>query len=142
MRIVAILILVAVAASTAAAIWWLRQPQTAATSNNGGRLAHQVDVIVPALSEMAQAGQETFTAKCQMCHGANASGGPGGPPLVHIIYEPSHHGDGAFLAAIRAGVRQHHWRFGNMPPVPGVTDEQIPQIIAYIRELQRANGIE
>jgi mono/diheme cytochrome c family protein len=106
-----------------------------------GALPHQVSVEVPTLTASAQAGEQVFRKNCVVCHGANASGGPGGPPLVHIIYEPSHHGDGSFVAAVRAGVRQHHWQFGNMPAVPGVSDEEILQIIAYVRELQRANGI-
>jgi len=39
------------------------------------------------------------------------------------------------------GVRGHHWPFGDMPPVEGVTRGDVTMIIAYIRELQRANGI-
>ena len=65
-----------------------------------------------------------------------------GPPLVHIIYEPNHHADVAFLLAARNGVQAHHWRFGDMPPVPGVTDEIVLEIVGYIRWLQRQVGIE
>ena len=64
------------------------------------------------------------------------------PPLVHIIYEPGHHGDESFQRAVALGVRAHHWRFGNMAPVEGLTREDVALIVAYIRELQRANGIE
>ena len=64
-----------------------------------------------------------------------------GPPLVHVIYEPSHHGDAAFVLAVRPGVRAHHWPFGNMLPVEGVSDRAVADIIAYVRALQRANGI-
>lgn len=139
MRAVAIVILVITLVGIGGAIWWLEQdePQTA----TGDRLPHQVDVEMPALSAAAQAGAKVFSANCQICHGVNASGGPGGPPLIHKIYEPSHHGDGAFVAAVKVGVREHHWNFGNMPPVPGIGDAQIGQIISYVRELQRANGI-
>jgi mono/diheme cytochrome c family protein len=42
---------------------------------------------------------------------------------------------------VRHGVRQHHWPFGDMPAQPQVTDEQLAQIIRYVRELQAANGI-
>jgi len=80
--------------------------------------------------------------KCAACHGANAAGQDGvAPPLVHVIYEPSHHGDEAFQRAAELGVRGHHWPFGNMPPVEGVTRADVTMITAYIRELQRANGI-
>ena len=43
--------------------------------------------------------------------------------------------------AAKQGVQQHHWPFGNMPPVEGITDAEIAVITAYIRAVQRANGI-
>lgn len=100
-----------------------------------------VAVAVPDLSENARSGERTFNANCVLCHGPNASGTGLGPPLVHKIYEPGHHQDFTIQSAVRNGVPSHHWPFGNMPPVPAVSDEDIPNIICYIRELQRANGI-
>lgn len=101
-----------------------------------------VEVTVPELTGAALIGEQIFNAKCAACHGENAAGVEGaGPPLVHIIYEPSHHGDMAFMLAPRRGVQAHHWRFGNMAPVEGLTDGDIKQIITYVRTLQRANGI-
>ena len=88
-------------------------------------------------------GQRVFNAVCAACHGDNAAGKMGsGPPLVHKIYEPSHHGDMAFLLAVQNGVRAHHWRFGNMPPQDGLTRADVMAVVAYVRELQQANGIE
>ena len=98
-------------------------------------------VTVPDLSENGRAGERTFNANCALCHGPNASGTGLGPPLVHKIYEPGHHQDFTIQSAVRNGVPAHHWPFGNMPPVPAVAEEDIPNIICYIRELQRANGI-
>lgn len=98
-------------------------------------------VIVPALSEPAQAGQTAFNANCALCHGANAVGTNLGPPLVHKIYEPGHHQDFAFRNAVQNGVQSHHWQFGNMPPAPQVSEADVERIICYVRELQRANGI-
>ena len=98
-------------------------------------------VIVPALSDSAQAGQTAFNANCALCHGANAAGTNLGPPLVHKIYEPSHHQDFAFRNAVQNGVQSHHWQFGNMPPAPQVSEADVERIICYVRELQRANGI-
>ena len=99
------------------------------------------EIIVPQLSSAAQMGQVAFDNNCAGCHGAKAAGSDKGPPLIHKIYEPSHHGDFAFLAAAKNGVRAHHWRFGDMQPVPGVTDKQVEWIVRYVREMQRANGI-
>jgi mono/diheme cytochrome c family protein len=98
-------------------------------------------VRVPDLSATARKGKVAFDAVCAQCHGANGAGSDKGPPLVHPIYNPGHHGDMAFFLAAKNGVRRHHWKFGDMPPQPQVKEEQIAEIVAYIRELQRANGI-
>lgn len=90
--------------------------------------------------ELAQ-GKTLFAQNCSVCHGPAGDGTTQGPPLVDIIYEPNHHADAAFILAARNGVRAHHWRFGDMPPVPGVTDEIVLEIVGYIRWLQRQVGI-
>jgi mono/diheme cytochrome c family protein len=95
----------------------------------------------PEFSPEAWQGGALFMGKCASCHGAFAQGTDKGPPLVHKIYEPGHHSDEAFILAIRRGSRQYHWSFGDMPPVEGDADSDIPPIILYVRELQRANGI-
>ncbi|MEP2030613.1 MAG: cytochrome c [Paracoccaceae bacterium] len=102
-----------------------------------------VEIIVPdTLSANARVGKVVFEAKCVDCHGFNAIGKADvAPPLVHKIYEPSHHADESFQRAVTLGVRQHHWQFGNMPSVEGLTRGDMTMIIAYVRELQRANGI-
>lgn len=109
---------------------------------NGAQGAALVAVSVPELSPTAMQGQEVFEANCAACHGVNAAGQDGvAPPLVHIIYEPNHHGDASFYRAVQQGVRAHHWRFGNMPPLEGVSEQEVASIITYVRELQRANDI-
>ena len=102
-----------------------------------------VEIVLPAtFSEDAGRGKRMFDTYCAACHGSHAAGRKGtAPPLVHVIYEPSHHGDEAFQRAVAVGVRQHHWGFGNMAPVDGLTRRHVARIVAYIRELQRANGI-
>lgn len=86
-------------------------------------------------------GEVKFNAHCAQCHGPRGRGTDQGPPLVHKIYEPSHHGDGAFYHAAANGVRAHHWNFGNMPKIPEVTKEDVGHIIQYVRWLQRQVGI-
>ncbi|MEC8582672.1 MAG: cytochrome c [Pseudomonadota bacterium] len=94
------------------------------------------------LSQQAALGKNIFEAKCSECHGENAAGQNGvAPPLVHKIYEPSHHSDMAFVLAAQNGVRAHHWNFGNMPKIEGLTQGDVKMVAAYVRELQRANGI-
>ena len=131
------------AGSVGYAIWPAVSQTTtadAAINTQNGILA---TVMLPeTLSQNAQIGKLGFAAKCAACHGVNAAGQDGvAPPLVHIIYEPNHHGDEAFQRAVAVGVQGHHWPFGNMPPVAGINRADVTMIIAYIRELQRANGI-
>ncbi|MEH6522079.1 c-type cytochrome [Sulfitobacter sp.] len=143
MRKVAALIAVLVAASVAYTYWPTAEQSTAIPAQSGAPGAAIVDVMVPeTLSQNAQIGQKAFEGNCAACHGINAVGQDGvAPPLVHKIYEPSHHGDESFQRAAAQGVQAHHWRFGNMPAVEGITRGEVTLIIAYIRELQRANGI-
>jgi mono/diheme cytochrome c family protein len=106
--------------------------------------AGMVKVALPEnLTEEAVIGKRAFDAACASCHGANAAGQDGvAPPLVHKIYEPSHHGDATFHRAAQQGVKAHHWSFGDMPPVEGLTQSDVDAIVAYVRELQRHNGIK
>lgn len=87
-------------------------------------------------------GLEIYESNCAACHGIALGGVKGaGPPFIHSYYSPGHHSDTAFYRAIAQGVVAHHWQFGNMPPVPSLNREQSTDVIAYIRMVQRANGI-
>jgi len=88
-----------------------------------------------------QLGEGKFTALCARCHGPQGSGTTQGPPLVHKIYEPNHHGDAAFQRAALNGVRAHHWQFGDMPKIEGATSADVDEIVKYVRWLQRQAGI-
>lgn len=115
-------------------------PSVQVTSGEAG--APLAIVNVPELSATAELGKVAYEENCASCHGVNAAGQDGvAPPLVHKIYEPNHHGDASFLLAAKNGVRAHHWRFGNMPQIKGVTDQDLDNIVVYVRALQRENGI-
>ena len=88
-----------------------------------------------------QRGEELYDTACAVCHGEAGLGTQQGPPLVHIVYEPGHHADAAFLLAAQRGVRAHHWSFGDMPPQPAVTRDEVEAITGYIRFLQREAGV-
>ena len=87
-------------------------------------------------------GRALYGQACAVCHGPTLEGTNVGPPFLHDYYRPNHHADIAFMFAVRRGVIAHHWSFGNMPPVEGLTDEQVLAIIAFIREEQRAAGFD
>ena len=89
----------------------------------------------------ALTGEELFGANCSVCHGVNAAGTNQGPPLVDGTYHPGHHPDFSIRNAITKGVKQHHWFFGDMPPVAGVSPDDVEKIICHIRDTQLANGL-
>lgn len=115
-------------------------PDLAAGAKPGEAMAQ---VVVPALEGDAAAGAVLFTENCAVCHGANAAGQQGvAPPLVHKVYRNRSHADYSFVLAVQNGVRAHHWGFGNMPKIEGLTQDEVLLIAAYVRALQEANGIE
>lgn len=120
----------------AVAAWalWPRHGHKTQTAGNAGATGSVASV-------KGTRGEVLFNQRCAVCHGRNAAGSAQGPPLVHRIYEPGHHSDMSFLLAVRRGVRAHHWRFGNMAPVPGLSEAEVKDIIGYVRALQRAKGI-
>lgn len=87
------------------------------------------------------AGRALYADNCASCHGADLRGTDMGPPHLHQVYEPGHHADASFRLAVQRGVQPHHWDFGPMPPVEGLSDAEVDDIIAYVRQEQRAAGI-
>jgi mono/diheme cytochrome c family protein len=101
----------------------------------------QVPKPSPGLMPNLVVGKKLFETHCAACHGAALQGSDKGPPLLHRIYEPSHHADIAFQLAVKNGVRAHHWQFGDMAPVQQVTPDDVAHITAYVRAEQRKVGI-
>ena len=105
-------------------------------------LAVRLDSIASTAPDEYADGKRSYEMWCAVCHGPAAGGSTTGPPLVHPVYRPAHHADAAFYIGIRNGVVQHHFRFGPMPALPGVSDEEAREVVAYVRWLQRSMGIE
>lgn len=95
----------------------------------------------PEMTPRLQLGVMNYGAYCASCHGKTGGGSDKGPTFIHRVYHPGHHGDGAFFTAPKKGTRAHHWKFGDMKPVEGVTDAQLELIVEYVRALQQANGL-
>ncbi|BBB29041.1 c-type cytochrome [Neptunomonas japonica] len=100
-----------------------------------------VDVKVGALSASAQKGQLVFNRTCGSCHGENGEGTLKGPPMIHGIYNPGHHSNKSFYSAVRNGVKQHHWPYGDMPAQKGIGFSEMSAIVQFVREVQQQNGI-
>ena len=113
----------------------------ASMDHGAGMLGDTVGLRATPVPAEVQGGKVVFDANCAVCHGEAALGTQQGPPLVHSYYEPNHHADMAFMAAIGRGVPQHHWNFGDMPPVQGLGPADVDRIVAYVRWLQREAGV-
>lgn len=87
-------------------------------------------------------GAVLYAQACATCHGADLAGTDQGPPFLDVIYRSGHHADASFLLATRRGVRSHHWNFGDMPPINGLSDEQVEAIVAFVRGRQAEAGID
>ena len=128
----------AVLALVAGTLWWANRPP-------GGPAEGEpfLEVSVPELTGAAKEGEALFAQSCAVCHGQNAAGRGGyGPPLVDRIYRSRIHADIAFLLAVQNGVRAHHWQYGSMPPQEGIDEAAVTRITAYVRALQKENGID
>ena len=82
-------------------------------------------------------GQLLYEKYCSSCHGLDLTGSDEGPPLLHPYYKPSHHGDKSFYRAVLQGVKQHHWNFGDMKPVEGMTPKKMDRVVPYVRYYQQ-----
>ncbi len=106
-----------------------------------GSATDGADVPAPDTGADVAQGEELYQASCAQCHGADLRGTDQGPPHLDPIYLPDHHADLSFELAIRNGVQPHHWRFGPMPPIPDLDDQDIADVIAYVRAQQAAAGL-
>ena len=87
-------------------------------------------------------GSEVYAESCASCHGTDLRGTDKGPSHLSIVYEPSHHNDDSFRNAIANGAPQHHWDFGDMEPVEGLSDDDVEAVIAFVRAEQEQQGFE
>ena len=77
-------------------------------------------------------GQRTFDGTCQTCHGAAGIGDAArGGPALNMTGLKHGDGDADLFRTIRQGVSGTQ-----MPPYKGLRDEQVWQLVSYIRSLQ------
>ena len=96
---------------------------------------------VPASSLSAQAGRIAFAEECAGCHGRLAGGTERGPDLIQPAYGRRARSDAQFRRAVREGMPARRGGYGEMPAVKGVSERRLDRMIAFLREVQRVNGI-
>jgi cytochrome c6 len=83
----------------------------------------------------AQAGADTYKAKCAMCHGAD---GQGNPPMVKAMGVKPLNSPELVKASDAQLIADTTNGKGKMPPEKGkLTDAQIKDAVSYIRTLQK-----
>ena len=112
----------------------------ASACSQNGMEPQGTGTVTSAPAELRE-GEQKFNANCSTCHGIGGVGTTQGPPFLHKVYEPNHHGDAAFQRAAVNGVKAHHWQFGDMPKIDAVKPEDVDKIVKYIRWLQKQAGI-
>ncbi len=123
----------------------MKSPLFAILATLGISLAHAgtpIPAPSPDLKPRPIVGKALYERNCARCHGVDLKGSKQGPPMLSPIYRPGHHSDAAFQMAVANGARAHHWPFGDMKPVPGVSADDVAHITAYVRLRQRKVGIE
>ena len=99
-------------------------------------------VGVPADPVQLANGEELYQASRAECHRTDLRGTDLGPSHLSEVYEPNHHADASFLLAVRRGSPAHHWNFGDMAPIEGLSDDDVAAITAYVRSVQEEQGFE
>ncbi len=106
----------------AAGVLFAQQPPAADTVTNP--LASSVTATAD--------GQRIYDGTCQTCHGPAGVGDPGrGGPALNATGLKHGDGDADLFRTIRQGVQGTQ-----MPPYKGLRDEQVWQLVSYIRSLQ------
>jgi PQQ-dependent dehydrogenase (methanol/ethanol family) len=91
-------------------------------------------VVNPLATSLTAAadGQRTYNGTCQTCHGPAGLGDRDrGGPALNVTGLKHGNGDADLFRTIRTGVPGTQ-----MPPYKGLTDEQVWQLVSYIRSLQ------
>ncbi len=82
----------------------------------------------------AAAGKAVFDAKCKMCHGADGKGNAAIAKKMNLTFpditakETQSKPDDVLKKRVTEGGKQ-------MKPVKGLTDEQVTNVIAYVRSI-------
>lgn len=97
---------------------------------------------VPLTQEQLVArGRQVYAGTCATCHGDALKGSSMAPSLLQAPFAPDQTPDSAFANAIQNGVPQKRFAKGPMPAQPSVAPKDIPAVVAYVRSVQRDNGI-
>ena len=85
----------------------------------------------------AQAGKAVYDSKCKTCHGADGKGIPAIAKVMKVTL-PDMTAQGIQSKSDDALKKQITEGSGKMKPVKGLTDQQITDVIAFVRSLAKS----
>jgi len=104
-----------------------------AAFDDGGFRAEAVSAEVDGLA---------FARECGGCHGRAAQGTARGPALATTSYGRSRFDDDSIRSAVREGRVPRSPDSAGMPASPEIPESDLAQILDFLREVQRARGIQ
>lgn len=116
-------------------------PGAPAAEQNTSGVTKETKNPLKDLTAAAAAGKTLFAANCASCHGDKGKGD--GPIAESLPFKPSNltegdvpsDPDGELFLVVRNGKKEGEKMA--MPPVKKLTDEQIWQVVAYVRTLAK-----
>jgi mono/diheme cytochrome c family protein len=90
----------------------------------------------------AEAGRLAFTEFCIDCHGRLAEGTDRGPDLIAPRFGRALYSDDAFRGARYNKETQHAHADAGAKGAPAFSEVEVDQVLAYVRSLQKARGID
>ena len=85
------------------------------------------------------AGEQVYADRCAACHGRDFQGSAQAPSHLDPYFAPDNTSDDDYRNAIRNGAETSEFDFGAMPAL-NLDDQQITDVIAYIRSIQEERG--
>ena len=89
--------------------------------------------LAGAMGFAQSAGEATYKAKCQSCHGSNGVPSPGIAKMLGVkpVTDPSVKAESVaeMIGIVKNGK-------GKMKPVTGLSDQQIKEVVLYFRSLE------
>ncbi len=92
-------------------------------------------------SALMEQGRSAFARHCASSHGRLAGGTTSGPGLLGAPFGLSAMPDEAIRSAVLEGVPPRNDAYRPMGPSPEIAPGELDDIIAFLRELQRLQGV-
>lgn len=85
------------------------------------------------------AGEQVYADRCAACHGRDFQGSAQAPSHLEPYFAPDNTSDEDYRNAVRNGAETAEFDYNSMPAL-NLSDQEITDVIAYIRSVQVERG--